>query len=52
MLKNRLNQQLKIGLLDGSLSIEDFATKEAHELESEESKKKMEEGHQWKMKAY
>lgn len=51
LLKNRLNQQLKYGLLEGSLSIEEFATKETHELASEESKKRMEEGHQWKMKA-
>ena len=51
MLKNRLNQQLKYGLLEGSLSIFDFVTKDARDLESDEIKKKMEEGHQWKMKA-
>lgn len=51
LLKNRLNQQLKYGLLEGSLTIEEFATKDSHDLASEESKKRMEEGHQWKMKA-
>lgn len=51
LLKNKLNQQLKYGLLEGSLSILEFATKESHELESAEIKKLMEEGHQWKMKA-
>jgi Transcription factor S-II (TFIIS), central domain len=52
LLKNKLNRQLKSFLLEGSLSIEDFVTKDASELESEESKKRLEEGHQWKMKAY
>lgn len=51
LLKNRLNQQLKYGLLEGSLTIEEFATKDSHELESDEIKKMMEQGHQWKMKA-
>lgn len=51
MLKNKLNQQLKYGLLEESLSIHDFVTKEAQELESEESRRLIEEGNQWKMKA-
>lgn len=51
LLKNKLNQQLKYGLLEGSLTIEEFATKDSHELESQDIKKRMEEGHQWKMKA-
>ena len=52
LLKNKLNQQLKCWLLEGTLSIEDFATKDSSELESAESKKLLEEGNQWKMKAY
>lgn len=52
MLKNKQNQELKFALLTGNLSIEDFISKEAHELESAETKKRMEEGYQWKMKAY
>jgi hypothetical protein len=51
MLKNKLNQELKIGLLTGSVSVEDFATKDALDLEAPEVKKRIEEGFQWKMKA-
>ena len=50
-MKNKLNQQLKCWLLEGTLSIEDFATKDSSELASDESKKLMEEGNAWKMKA-
>ena len=50
-MKNKLNQQLKYGLLEGTLSISDFVTKDSQELESEVSRKRMEEGHQWKMKS-
>jgi len=51
MLKNKLNPELKIALLTGELSIEDFATKEASELANSETKKRMKEGFEWKMKA-
>ena len=51
MLKNKLNQQLKFGLLAGNISVEDFVTKDPIELESAENKKRLEEAAQWKMKA-
>ena len=51
MLKNKSNQQLKIALLQREISIEDFVTKEPNELESAETKKRMEAAHNWKMQA-
>lgn len=51
MMKNRLNQQLKYGLLEGTLTILEFATKDSKELESDEIRKMMEEAHKYGMAA-
>jgi hypothetical protein len=51
ILKNKLNPELKLALLSGELSARDFVSKEPHELESTETKKKMKEGYEWKMKS-
>lgn len=51
MLSNKNNQQLKFALLEGDLTIQDFISKDSIELESEETKKRIQEAGQWKMKA-
>lgn len=52
MIKTKTNQELKFAILDGTLSPDEFATKDSRELESEETRKKYEEGHKWKLQAY
>lgn len=49
ILKNKNNDNLKYSMLLGELSVQDFVTQEAHELESEETKKRIQEGRDWKM---
>lgn len=51
ILKNKNNDNLKYSMLLGELSVQDFVTQEAHELESEETKKRIQEGREWKMKS-
>ena len=51
VLKNKDNPALKAHLILGNVAIEDFVTKEAKDLLPEETKKRMEDGKLWSMKA-
>lgn len=51
ILKNKNNPGLKAALLLGSVSVQDFAEKDATELADEKTRKKLQEGKEWSMKA-
>jgi hypothetical protein len=51
ILKDKNNPTLKAALVLGTVSIDDFCTKEAKDLADEETKKKLEEGKNWSMRA-
>jgi len=51
ILKDKNNPTLKAALILGTVTIDDFVTKEPKDLADEETKKKLEEGIQWSMKA-
>lgn len=52
ILKNKNNPGLKAALLLGSVFVRDFAEKDATELADEKTRKKLQEGKEWSMKAY
>lgn len=51
LLKDRNNPMLKISLIKGNLSVEDFVNKDPTELAADEIKEKLKEGKDWKMRA-
>ena len=52
ILKDRGNPNLKVNIVLGEISTEDFATLEAKELADEETKRKIQAGKEWSMHAY
>lgn len=52
ILKDRGNPNLKVNIVLGEISTDDFATLEAKDLADEETKKKIQEGKEWSMNAY
>lgn len=52
ILKDKNNPTLKAALILGTVSIDDFVIKDPKDLADEETKKKLEEGKNWSMKAY
>lgn len=51
ILKDRGNPNLKVNLILGEVSTDDFATFEAKELADAETKRKIQEGKDWSMNA-
>lgn len=51
ILKNKNNPGLKAAVLLGSVSVKDFVEGDAHDLADEKTKKKLQEGKEWSMKA-
>ena len=51
ILKDKGNPNLKVNIVLGEVSTEDFATLEAKELADDETKKKIQEGKEWSMHA-
>lgn len=52
ILKDRGNPNLKVNIVLGEISTEDFATLDAKELADDETKKKIQAGKEWSMNAY
>ena len=51
LLSDKKNPMLKISLLKGDISLENFVNKEPAELAPDEIKRKLKEGKDWKMRA-
>jgi len=52
ILKDRGNPNLKVNIVLGEISTDDFATLEAKDLADDETKKKIQAGKDWSMSAY